>query len=400
MIAKNKIVIFGAGKIGRSFIGQLFSLAGFEIVFIDINKQVIKELNRRKSYEVIIKSEKDEIIQINNVRGIDIANDSEVVDELANARIAAISVGQAGQKTAFPLIAKALQKRYSVEGGYPLDLIIAENQRNAEEYFFHQLSELLPSEFPLKSMIGLIETSIGKMVPIMPLSESENDILKVYAEPYNTLILNKKAFLNPIPEVPGLAPKENIKAWVDRKLFIHNLGHATAAYIGYLKHPDRIYLWQVLSDEEVLQKTRATMNEAAKVLLKIYPDDFTLEALNEHIDDLLKRFQNRSLGDTVYRVGCDLFRKLGPDDRLSGAIRAAIDRSMPYGNILFVLVAACHFLAKDENGKRLKNDEEFTKIYESGIKNVLKDICRFDPVRDEVIFEKSEEIDAKIESEK
>lgn len=389
MIAQNKIVIFGAGKIGRSFIGQLFSQAGFEVVFVDINKQIVEELNRRKSYEVVIKSEKDEVIQINNIRGIDIANDSEVVDELATARIAAISVGQAGQKTAFPLIAKALQKRHKVEGGYPLDLIIAENQRNADEYFSRQLSELLPSVFPLKSMIGLIETSIGKMVPIMPLSESENDILKVYAEPYNTLILNKKAFLNPIPEVPGLAPKENIKAWVDRKLFIHNLGHATAAYIGYLKHPERIYLWQVLSDEEVMTKTKAAMNEAAEILLKIYPNDFTPEGLTEHIGDLLNRFQNRSLGDTVYRVGCDLLRKLGPDDRLSGAIRAAVDLSMPFDNILFALVAACHFLATDENGKRLKDDEEFTKIYEKGIDNVLKDICGFDPVRDKIIFEKS-----------
>ena len=35
---EKKILIFGAGKIGRSFIGQLFSRAGYELVFIDANK--------------------------------------------------------------------------------------------------------------------------------------------------------------------------------------------------------------------------------------------------------------------------------------------------------------------------------------------------------------------------
>ena len=29
-----KIVIFGAGKIGRSFIGQLFSRSGYEVILI------------------------------------------------------------------------------------------------------------------------------------------------------------------------------------------------------------------------------------------------------------------------------------------------------------------------------------------------------------------------------
>ena len=70
MILHNKIVIFGAGKIGRSFIGQLFSRAGFEVVFIDINKEVIKELNRRKSYDVIIKSievDKGSIVEKNQI---------------------------------------------------------------------------------------------------------------------------------------------------------------------------------------------------------------------------------------------------------------------------------------------------------------------------------------------
>ena len=74
--------------------------------------------------------------------------------------------------------------------------------------------------------MGLVETSIGKMVPIMKTEDLEEDPLLVYAEPYNTLILDRKGFLGDIPHIEEFALKDNIKAWVDRKAFIHNLGHA------------------------------------------------------------------------------------------------------------------------------------------------------------------------------
>jgi mannitol-1-phosphate 5-dehydrogenase len=67
-IQQNKIVIFGAGKIGRSFIGQLFSRGGFEVVFVDVCKPVISELNHRGNYKVIIKSDTEEVITVSNVR--------------------------------------------------------------------------------------------------------------------------------------------------------------------------------------------------------------------------------------------------------------------------------------------------------------------------------------------
>ena len=90
------------------------------------------------------------------------------------------------------------------------------------------------------------------------------------------------------------------------------------------------------------------MVQSSEILLKKYPGEFSQEDLIVHIDDLLTRFQNKALGDTIFRVGSDLFRKLGPEDRLSGAIRSAISFNTPYDKILFALVCGCHFRAKDE----------------------------------------------------
>jgi mannitol-1-phosphate 5-dehydrogenase len=397
-IQQNKLVLFGAGKIGRSFIGQLFSVGGYEVVFIDINKNVIDALNHLGQYKVIIKSDKEEVLNINNVRGV-YANDSQkVTHEIATAGIVAVSVGLDGLDLIFPLLTKGLMERQGIDRNYALDIIIAENMRNADVYFHQRLEKLLPWNFPLDKLVGLIETSIGKMVPIMQKKYMQEDILQVFAEPYNTLILNKKGFRNPIPAIKGLAPKENMKAWVDRKLFIHNLGHSAAAYIGYLHNKEFVYLYEALAVPEVYTYVRETMLQAADILLNKYPDEFTIKQLTEHIDELLFRFQNKALGDTIFRIGCDLMRKLGPQDRLTGAIKVALEMNLPYAKILYALVCGCQFRAKDEDGKMLKGDLEFVKLYNNGIKSILIKICDFDEIQNSRLLEEAEIIDNRLKN--
>jgi mannitol-1-phosphate 5-dehydrogenase len=372
----NKLVLFGAGKIGRSFIGQVFSRSGYEVVFIDINRQLVDLLNERGQYKVVIKRNKgDEIIPVLHVKGVHLSDSENVITELAGASLAALSVGQQGLPSAIPLIAKALVQRRNMHGEWPLDIIIAENMRNSDEYVAGELKKALPLDYPLDALVGLVETSIGKMVPIMSQRDLEADPLQVIAESYNSLIVAKHGFKNPVPDVEFLSPKENIKAWVDRKLFIHNLGHATAAYLGFRKNPAWIYIYEALDDPEILEATRLTMLQSADILMALYPGEFSHPQLEAHVDDLLQRFKNKALGDTIFRVGCDLYRKLSPEDRLVAPIKTAIRYGKPCDRIMEALIAAISFRARDENGKYFPSDERFFQEAENGIEYVLDKIC-------------------------
>jgi mannitol-1-phosphate 5-dehydrogenase len=165
------------------------------------------------------------------------------------------------------------------------------------------------------------------------------------------------------------------KAWVDRKLFIHNLGHVTAAYLGYKKNPDWIYIYEVLEDSGLYNTIRQTMLQSAEILKALYPFEFTMVQLSDHIDDLLLRFQNKALGDTIFRVGSDLYRKLGPDDRLIAPIRAALKVNKSYDLIYNVLYSALSFRATNENGTYHPDDVAFFKDTEKGINFILKNVC-------------------------
>lgn len=393
-LGNKSILIFGAGKIGRSFIGQLFSLGGYEVIFADISLPVVNELNKRKKYKVVIRSTQgsEDTILVENVRAIDSRNKKQIRNEISNAAILAVSVGQNAWPAIIPLIAEGLIERFRNDKSMAIDIILAENMLNASIYFKDHLVKYLPVDYPLDKLVGLIETSIGKMVPVVPLKLEKEDILRVFAEPYNTLIVDRKAFKNAIPQIEGLAPKENIKAWVDRKLFIHNLGHATAAYWGYFYNPDIEYIWQALEIPRVYEIVKKTMIQAANLLVKKYSDEFTEGELTNHIEDLLQRFQNKALGDTVFRVGCDLPRKLGSNDRIVGAIKLAVFLHMPYDYILQTLFVAFRFRAKNEGGSLHPADEVFSEIYNKGIKEVLKSVCGLNESSYPYIFRNAESI--------
>jgi len=373
---RKSILIFGAGKIGRSFIGQLFSRSGYEVVFVDVNEQLVDALNEQGQYRVIIKDDPEQEIIVRNVRAIPFIDTNEVREEIAETDLMVISVGKNAIAKLIPTLIAAIQDRFNIHKNQkPLDIILAENMRSAGSFVRDELRKVLPKDFQIEKRVGLIETSIGKMVPIMTEADLQNDPLCLYAEAYNELILDKRAFLNKIPDVKGLAPKENIKAWVDRKVFIHNLGHATAAYFGFYCFPKKKRMYEVLDDQKVLDFTRSVMIQSMEILLKMYPGDFTRKDLLRHIEDLLKRFRNKSLGDTVFRVGQDLRRKLGSDDRFIGIVKLAKRLNLPYDKILKAFSYGFLFKAGDEKGRPLPSDIEFLKQWNQDRDSVLFNTC-------------------------
>ncbi|HTX72163.1 MAG TPA: mannitol-1-phosphate 5-dehydrogenase [Rectinemataceae bacterium] len=374
------IVVFGAGSIGRSFIGQVFARGGWSVVFVDVDTALVEALNRERVYEVVIRrqGERDESIRVELLRAIDGRDRASVAAELAAADLAATCVGKAALPALIPTIAEGLRLRVAA-GGTGLDLILAENDREAAATLRQGLSALLPEDFRLADRLGLVETSIGKMVPTLSASERSADPLRVYAEAYNELIVDRRGFLGALPVLPELRPVDNILAYVDRKLFVHNLGHAAVAYLGLQVDRSVTLIARALGLEGVEAGARRAMGEAARALVREYPAEFSQAGLEAHIDDLLARFANEGLGDSVYRVGRDLRRKLHRSDRIVGAALLCEGQGLPWEGIAAVFAAALRFDAMDETGAAVPGDLTARAFLEDrGIGAFLTEICALD----------------------
>jgi mannitol-1-phosphate 5-dehydrogenase len=377
-----KLVQFGAGNIGRSFIGQLFSRSGWDVVFIDVNPAVVTLLNEKRAYTVVVKREgrTDERRVVGPVRAVDGRDAAAVSAEIANADLVATSVGKAALPKIIGVVASGLKARGALTPGRPLDIVIAENARGADDLIRSALRKELGDEYPLEATVGLVETSIGKMVPIMREEDLAVDPLQVFAEEYEELIVDGRGFRGPLPAVGGLKTVNDIRAYVDRKLFVHNLGHATTAYLGFAAESGVWLIADALALPQVERGARAAMMEAAEALLREYPAAYSRVELSDHIDDLLGRFKNRALADTVHRVGRDLYRKLDRDDRLVGAMLLCARRGLPFPSIAAAYRAALGFSARDENGRLFGEDARFrAELLPKGIEEVLRSASHLDP---------------------
>jgi mannitol-1-phosphate 5-dehydrogenase len=336
-----KAVMYGAGAIGRGFIGQVFHDSGYEVIFIDIVKPAIEAMNRDRQYPLRIVSN-EEIIEkmIDHVRAIDAADQEAACAAIAAADIMATSVGVNNLPRIAGIIARGLQLRFAKKDASPLNILICENLIDAGSHLSKLIAEQLPEEDrPLLERTGFVEASIGRMVPIMTPEMFEGNILRVWVEPYCQLPLDEDGFRGPIPDLAHVITYAPFRFYEERKLYIHNLGHAMTAYLGFVHGYH--YIYEAIADQAIRSRVNEAMLASARSLSRVY--GVALPDLEDHVADLISRFGNRALGDTVARVGQDPLRKLKAGDRFLGALERCREQGISYEAILEGIAAALRF---------------------------------------------------------
>lgn len=340
-------VMYGGGNIGRGFIGALLSQSGYEVTFIDVAEPVVKHLQEHRRYPIrIVSTEGHEDVWVEHVTAVN-GNLPEAVDAIAGCDIMATAVGARILKFIVPNIIAGLRKRWAMNKG-PLNIIICENLNDANKVLEAMLKEGLTAEECVKfdETVGLVEASIGRMVPVQTEEMKAGEPMRVCVERYGFLPVDKAAFKGGIPEIRNMVPFEPFDFYIKRKLYIHNMGHATCAYLGNLLGLD--YIYESIAVPEVRILVQNAMQESEMALSKKYGAPMT--DLQEHITDLLYRFTNAALKDTCQRVGGDPARKLSPEDRLIGSSRLALEMGVYPAYIAVGAAAGLHRYLKETSG--------------------------------------------------
>ncbi|MEA4870926.1 MAG: mannitol dehydrogenase [Christensenella sp.] len=355
-----KAIMYGGGNIGRGFIGALFSRSGYQVTFIDVAKPVVEALHIRGNYPVRILSDegfRDETVE--HVDAIDGNDAAAVIQAIAGADIMATAVGANILKFIVPNIAAGLKRRFE-QTEDPLNIIICENLMDANKVVERMLKEQMTPEEQrlLDERVGLVEASIGRMVPVQTPEMQEGDPLRVCVERYGYLPVDRDAFRGEIPAIGSMVPFSPFDFYIRRKLYIHNLGHATTAYLGL--YAKRTYIFEAIDDADTYAIALNAMLESAEALAKKYA--VPLDGILRHIQDLLFRFTNRALKDTCARVGADLKRKLAPQDRLIGSATLCLEQGVTPAFLCVGAAGAVYeYLRQSGAEQTRKNAEETLK---------------------------------------
>ncbi|MCK9265877.1 hypothetical protein M0P98_03210 [bacterium] len=363
-----KTVIFGAGQIGRGFIGDICGTSEYKLVFVDVAQPVITLLNDRQEYPIWLLSDKKIEKKISNLKGIHFSSESEIVEEIASVNLAFTAVGANNLSFLAPLIAKGVKRR--IEKGVEsfLNIVICENLLGSADILRESIEKHLScaEKNYIKTYVGFVETVVSRMVAPLPDSLREKEPLLVTVEPYNILPVAKKSFKGQVPAVKGFYPVEDIVPYEELKLFGHNLAHATLAYVGYLAGYE--FIWECMGDIRLYKLLERVVEETKVAIIKKH--SLNKKEVEDYISDLFVRFKNKALNDTVVRVGRDPLRKIGANDRLAGAIKVCLNEGVFPENISFVMATClCYNYGNDESATKLQG-----LLEDKGIDYVLRNI--------------------------
>jgi mannitol-1-phosphate 5-dehydrogenase len=320
---RQSVISFGAGCVGRGFLGQLLSESGYAITFVEIDDPLIAALNARRGYTLrLVEGEWREELTIPVEETLhSFREPDDVVRAILSASLVTTSVGTRSLPDIAPLIAAGIVRRAECAIVAPLNVMICENMQDASATFRSMVAGHIPTMHRayFESHSGFVDVVIGRTIPHPTADMRAHDCSFIIADGYKELPVNRSRFVGPFPNIVGLKPVDNFKAYIDRKLYLHNCGHAIMGYLGYLR--GHTFTYEAFEDADIHSVVERAFAEAKVGLHDTY--GIPEAELDEHITLLLPRLANRALPDTLIRLGRDPLRKLSPKDRLVGAARLA-----------------------------------------------------------------------------
>lgn len=338
-----KALHFGAGNIGRGFIGKLLADAGIEVVFADVNQQVLDALNARHHYQVRVVGEQAQVETVSNVSAVHSAS-PDVVDLIATVDLVTTAVGPQILERIAATVANGLAKRAQDGNDNPLNIIACENMVRGTSQLKQHVLNALPAALHgwLEQHVGFVDSAVDRIVP--PAEAGTQDPLEVTVETFSEWIVDKTQFVGAPPSIDGMELTDNLMAFVERKLFTLNTGHAITAYLGQQAGLKTIR--DAILDPSIRTVVKAAMEESGAVLINRYGFDGPKHAA--YINKILQRFENPYLHDDVERVGRQPLRKLSAGDRLIKPLRGTLDYGLGHANLVQGIAAAMHYHSEQD----------------------------------------------------
>ena len=380
MQERSTTVIFGAGSVGRGFLGQLFNESGYEVVFVDVDEVLVEALACQGTYTLRLSGiEKVEDLTVGPVRAVNSLHTEQVAAEVAKASLMATAVGARALADIARPIAAGLAQRWEAGQITPLNVILCENLHDAPALLRGYVRETLPDALKpyVRERVGFVPAVIARMSPVPTPEQRAADPTLIVAEPYKVLPVDREAFVGDIPQVVGMEPVAPFTAYVERKLYIHNAAHAMLGYLGYCR--GHVYGYEVLDDPWVRPLLYQALDEAGRALVAEH--GFDPQALREHVQDILARFANRALADPIGRLARDPLRKLAPGDRLVGAARLAERHGIRPEGLAWGIAAALAYDNPDDT-HALELQTRLTREGLGGILHYVCDIQEDEPLAD------------------
>jgi mannitol-1-phosphate 5-dehydrogenase len=387
-MAESIAIQFGAGNIGRGFIGLLLSQTGFTVVFVDVIDPLVEAINRQGKYTIKeIVDGQARTTTVENVRAINGKAEAEVVEAISQATIMTTAVGPNVLPIIARVIAKGLQRRAELNLETSLNIIACENLIDNSKILQEHVFSHLPADVQryVEAQVGFPRCVIDRVVTNPSEAERATNPLLVIAEGQGQWIVDRFGFVGQPPAIAGMKLTDNLDAYVEQKIFTLNTAHAATGYLGYLKGYEFIH--QALQDPEIRQVVTGAIEESSAALIKRH--NLNPEAQKQYAASTLQRFANDAVPDPIVRVVREPKRKLAPNDRLIKPALLALEVGVVPTNLATAIAAALLYDHPDDP----QAVELSGELKDKGVDQVLEQVCNLssDSILAQLVKEKLSE---------
>ena len=371
--------IFGAGNIGRGFLGLLLAKAGFEVTFVDVDLGKVSAINAAHEYPVFVVSEggvSEELVR--NANAILAADAENIQRAIVEADVVLTAVGKDALQYLAPNLARGLVRRMEARPREDMhvSVVACENVQDNTTFLRNLIMQHVPLEkqAQLEGAISFPNCVVDRIVP-NTLPRRSDSTLAVAVEEYFQLAIDRSGLKAAFPQISGIDLSENLSATLEQKLCTLNMAHAIVGYYGYLRGYH--YVHEAVADTYIFELLCGALAEVSATLTSRHE---SIAAMSQELyaNKVVARFRNAHLQDEIVRVARQPRRKLGPDDRLiKPAVLAANQGTLP-AFLASGITAALHY----DYGADAEAQSLVAEIREHGIERVLHQVSGLDPEND------------------
>lgn len=355
---------FGAGNIGRGFIGLILADNNYHVTFADVNDTLVNALKEAQQYNVTLADPEHTTTTVKNVTGLHSVQDQTALEtEIENVDLITTAVGV----NILPIVAKTLapilKKRTT-----PVNVVACENAINATDQLASAIHELV-GELP--DYVHFSNAAVDRIVP----AQSHDNILDVTVEPFFEWVIESPTWYG--DKLTGVTYVDNLAPYIERKLLTVNTGHAYLAYAGqYYGHQT---ILEAIQDAQVADGLEQVLTETSHYIETQFGIDVDTQA--NYRKKIITRFYNPNLSDDIVRVGRGVLRKLGPEDRIIKPLKALAQAGQPHD----ALTQLAAFALRYEDAQDAETVEKNKQLAEQGIISFLQQHAQLDTATAETI---------------
>ena len=311
------VVIWGAGRIGRGFVGDIFREAeGFRTVYVDIDRELTDALNKAQSYTVF-RATRDGISK-HRVGGFKAVHTSDETALKALFEEEGLLLDIAVHEPRLPEVADMLCPLFEMRAGTGLkmDVMMNVNMARPDSYFRALMEQRLSpaARRYFKDSVGVTGIFAMCISPPTPERLKGEDPLALWNNGWETQTISIKELKCPPPRAPRLLFTDDIEREETRKLYTLNMAHALLSYLGLPKGFKTSL--EAVKDPELRKTLEGALTESSAGLKSEF--GFGEEEMAAWREKIIGLLENPYIEDGLQRLGADSRRKLGARDRLVG----------------------------------------------------------------------------------